>query len=53
MQDLRRHLHLRQSRYPNCGSVDVQLALGIEELPDDNPLIEAMTRLARDDANED
>ena len=26
---------------PNCGSLDVQLAIAIEELPDDDPLIEA------------
>jgi hypothetical protein len=38
---------------PNCGSVDVQLAIGIEELPDDHPFVEAMTRLAEEDGNED
>ncbi len=38
---------------PNCGSVDVQFALSIEELPDDHPLIEAMRRLAEEDINED
>jgi hypothetical protein len=40
---------------PNCGSIDVQFALGVEELPDDDPLIEAMKRLAEkhDDRNED
>jgi hypothetical protein len=39
---------------PNCGSVDVQFALGIEELPDDDPLIEAMERLAEENGkNED
>ena len=27
---------------PRCGSLDVQLALGIEEIPDDHPLIEAL-----------
>ncbi|MBB1090462.1 hypothetical protein HUU61_04095 [Rhodopseudomonas palustris] len=27
---------------PDCGSGDVQLAIGIEELPDDDPLIAAM-----------
>lgn len=34
---------------PRCGSVDVQLAIGVEELPDDDPLIEAMKRLAKED----
>jgi hypothetical protein len=34
---------------PKCGSVDVQFALGIEQLPDDDPLIEAMKRLAEED----
>jgi hypothetical protein len=34
---------------PNCGSIEVQFALGIEELPDDDPLIEAMERLAEED----
>ncbi len=40
---------------PNCGSADVQFALSIEELPDDDPLIEAMERLAKEDdgKNED
>ena len=40
---------------PNCGSADVQFALSIEELPDDDPLIEAMKRLAKEDdgKNED
>jgi rubredoxin len=33
---------------PRCGARDVQFALGIEELPDDDPLIEAMRRLAED-----
>jgi len=31
---------------PHCGSLDVQFAVGIEELPDDHPFVEAMTRLA-------
>ncbi|MBB5053937.1 hypothetical protein HNQ36_003937 [Afipia massiliensis] len=30
---------------PNCGSPDVQFALGIEELSDDDPLIDALKRL--------
>lgn len=33
---------------PNCGSHDVQWAVSIEELADDDPIIEAMTRLADD-----
>jgi hypothetical protein len=33
---------------PNCGSVDVQLAIGVEELTDDDPLVEAMARLAEE-----
>jgi Zn finger protein HypA/HybF involved in hydrogenase expression len=32
---------------PRCGSPDVQFALCVEELPDDDPMIEAMRRLAR------
>jgi hypothetical protein len=38
---------------PNCGPVNVQVALGIEELPDDDPLIEAMKRLAEEDGKND
>ena len=34
---------------PNCGSAEVQFALSIEELPDDDPLIEAMKRRAEED----
>jgi hypothetical protein len=34
---------------PNCGSADVQFAVSIEELPDDDPLIKAMKRLAKED----
>jgi uncharacterized Zn finger protein (UPF0148 family) len=34
---------------PNCGSVDVQFAIGVQELPDDDPLIETMKRLAEED----
>jgi hypothetical protein len=33
---------------PRCGSRDVQFALGIEELPDDDPLIDAVRRLAEE-----
>lgn len=38
---------------PNCESVDVQLAIGINELPDDDALVEAMKRAAPDGGNED
>jgi hypothetical protein len=38
---------------PNCGSVDVQLAIGVEKLPDDDPRVEAMMRLADDEKTED
>jgi Zn finger protein HypA/HybF involved in hydrogenase expression len=34
---------------PNCGSDNVQFALSIEELSDDDPLIVALTKLADDD----
>lgn len=34
---------------PRCGSRDVQLAVRVEELSDDHPLIEEMKRLADDD----
>ena len=34
---------------PICDSIDVQFVIGIEELPDDDPLIEAMKRLAKED----
>jgi rRNA maturation endonuclease Nob1 len=34
---------------PNCGSDNVQFALTIEELSDDDPLIVALTKLADDD----
>ena len=34
---------------PNCGSDEVQFALSIEELQDDDPLIEAMKRRAKED----
>ena len=33
---------------PNCGSRDVQLAIAIEELSDDDPLIVALTKVADD-----
>lgn len=31
---------------PLCDSIDVQFAIGIDELPDDDPLIQALTRMA-------
>jgi anaerobic ribonucleoside-triphosphate reductase len=34
---------------PNCDSIDVQFAIGIEELDDDDPLIEAMKQRAEED----
>jgi hypothetical protein len=34
---------------PRCGSPDVQFAIGIEQLPDDAPPIQAMKRLAEQD----
>ncbi|WP_041357805.1 hypothetical protein [Nitrobacter hamburgensis] len=37
---------------PRCGSVDVQFALSVEELADDDPLIAAMTALAESDPTE-
>jgi hypothetical protein len=36
---------------PQCGSIDVQFALSIEELDDDDPLIAALTK-ADDDSTE-
>jgi Zn finger protein HypA/HybF involved in hydrogenase expression len=33
---------------PNCGSRDVQLAIAVEELADDDPLIVALTKMAND-----
>ena len=40
-------------RCPNCDSINVQIAIGIEELPDDDPFLEAMKRLAAEDESED
>jgi Zn finger protein HypA/HybF involved in hydrogenase expression len=37
---------------PNCGSRNVQFALSITELADDDPLIIALTELAENDAPE-
>jgi uncharacterized Zn finger protein (UPF0148 family) len=37
---------------PNCGSAEVQFALSIEELPDDDPLIEAMKSRAEEDGKD-
>ena len=36
-----------EHKCPGCGSSDVQFALSIAELQDDDPLIEAMRRLAQ------
>ena len=33
---------------PCCGSRDVQFAIGVEELTDDDPLVETMARLAEE-----
>jgi len=38
---------------PGCGSPDVQFAIGIKELPDDDPLIQAMERPAEDSEKND
>ncbi|MBR2120199.1 MAG: hypothetical protein IJ935_16445 [Afipia sp.] len=38
---------------PNCGSPDVQFALGIEELSDDDPLIDTLKRLTEQDDKKD
>jgi hypothetical protein len=38
---------------PICDSIDVQFAVGIEELPDDDPLIEAMKRRAEEDGKDE
>lgn len=37
---------------PKCGSRNVQLAMRAEELTDDDPLVEAMKRLADDGGDE-
>jgi hypothetical protein len=37
---------------PNCGSNDVQFALSIEELGDDDPLIVALMKMAENDTEE-
>jgi hypothetical protein len=34
---------------PRCQSIEVQFAIGIEELADNDPLIEAMKRLGEED----
>jgi|GEM_PF-3635768 len=34
---------------PRCGAHDVQFALSIGEIPDGDPLVEAMRKLARED----
>jgi uncharacterized OB-fold protein len=37
---------------PKCGSDNVQFALSIDELPDDDPLIAALTALADEEPPE-
>ena len=37
---------------PNCGSDDVQLALAIDELADDDPLIVALKKVADDSTDQ-
>jgi rRNA maturation endonuclease Nob1 len=37
---------------PNCGSDNVQFALSIEELGDDDPLIVALTKMAENDTED-
>jgi rRNA maturation endonuclease Nob1 len=37
---------------PKCGSDDVQFALRIEELGDDDPLIVALTKMAENDTED-
>ena len=38
-----------EHKCPRCGARDVQIALSVAEIPDDDPLIEAMRKLARED----
>lgn len=42
-----------QLNCPICGSFNVQLAIGIEELVDDPTFLEAMGHLTEDDGSED
>jgi hypothetical protein len=37
---------------PHCRSVEVQFALGIEELPDGDPLVEAIKKPTEEDDKE-
>jgi hypothetical protein len=37
---------------PNCGSANVQFALSIEEMADDDPLIVALTNMAESDTEQ-
>jgi uncharacterized Zn finger protein (UPF0148 family) len=46
-------VHDGRLKCPNCGSADVQFVIGIEELPDDDPLIEAMKRRAEEDGKDE
>jgi len=41
--------HIGLHACPKCGSDNVQFALSIEKLADDDPLIAALTALAEDD----
>jgi hypothetical protein len=34
---------------PHCRSIEVQFAIGIEEFPDNDPLIETMKQLGEED----
>jgi rubredoxin len=38
-----------EHKCPRCGAHDVQFALSIAEIPDDDPLVEALRKLARED----
>ena len=46
-------VHDGRLKCPNCGSADVQFALSIEELPNDDPPIKTMKRLAEEDDGKD
>ena len=41
-----------QHACPECGSRDVQIALSIEELADDDPLIVELKKLAEDETDD-
>lgn len=46
-------VHDGRLKCPNCGSADVQFVIGIEGLPDDDPLIEAMKRRTQEDGKDE